>query len=684
MAGLSTSLAYPLAARALRPAGAAPARDRAAPGYRADIDGLRALAVIPVLLFHFGVPGVPGGYVGVDVFFVISGFVITRALWADLDAGRFSLSGFYERRARRLLPALCATLAGTSIVAWAILLPPALIHYSQSLAAAAFSATNVFLWVGSSYFAPYARDIPLLHLWSLAVEEQFYLLFPILLAAGHRWSRRFRAPLLLAIAAGSFALGLALLPIAPTATFFLLPTRLWEMLAGALLALHRVPAGRDGWRRAVAFAGLALIAAPILTYDGLTPFPGLAALPPVLGAMALILAGTAPDGAPPATPVTRLLASAPLVFVGRLSYPLYLVHWPIIVLTREATMREHGGLMIAGLIALCVAAAWAIERWVERPLRHARADRRAVLRLAAGALLLTALVGIAGVATRGAPGRFALPARQALLTDARWGKDRCFFEAGEDPRRWRESACVRVRAAGPKLLLWGDSFAAHFVPGIEARARDFGATIVQYTAAACTPLLATDDMTATCAAFDRRVLDIVRQGRFTHVVIAARWENWRARGFSALGATIAALRRAGARVTVIGQTPVFTADVQTIAFRQGATDRGTAAWPIAIDPRINDDLRRAAIGATFVDPIPLLCGARTCPYKVGRTFLFADDGHLSAAGSRRAVALLFPFVHTRHARAFGDPADEVGATLAPRPPRRPPAASRGSFRPRCC
>jgi len=643
-----------MAGVAFRLRGAARPSPHVVPGYRADIDGLRALAVLPVLLFHFGVPGLPGGFVGVDIFFVISGFVITRGLWADLDRDRFSLGGFYERRVRRLLPALGAMFAATTLAAWLILLPPALIHYSQSLAASAVSAANLFLWVGSGYFAPAARQIPLMHLWSLAVEEQFYLLFPILLATGHRRFRRACGPVLLALALTSFALNLALLPVAPSATFFLLPTRLWELLAGALLAVYPVRAGLAWMRHVAAIAGIALIGLPILCYNELTPFPGIAALPPVLGAAALILAGFPRGDAHPATPINRILASPPLVFVGRISYPLYLVHWPIVVLVREATMREPSAVTIVAMIAGSVALAWAIQRWVE-PLRYATADRRTVLRLAATVLLLAALAGIAGVMTRGAPRRLALPATQALMTDARWGKGRCFFEGGANPLVWREAACTRVRATGPKVLLWGDSFAAQYVPGIEANAGSIAATIVQYSAAACTPLLDTTDMTPTCRAFDEHVLDVVRQGRFTHVIIAARWQNWRARGFDALPATIAVLGKAGASVTVIGQTPVFAADVQTIAYRTGATDSGTASWPIAVDRGINEDLRRAAKGAQFVDPIAILCGADACPYKAGPAFLFADDGHFSAAGSRRAVRLLFPFIRDRTGGNFGDP-----------------------------
>ena len=410
MAGLPIPLARTMAGALSASRGASRPAPHAVPGYRADIDGLRALAILPVLLFHFGVPGLPGGFVGVDIFFVISGFVITRGLWADLDTGRFSLGGFYERRVRRLLPALGVTFASTTLAAWLILLPPALIHYSQSLAASAVSASNLFLWVGSGYFAPDARQVPLMHLWSLAVEEQFYLLFPLLLAAGHRRFRRACGPALLVVALITFALNLALLPIAPSATFFLLPTRLWELLAGALLAVYPVRSGSAWLRQAAGITGVALIGLPILCYNELTPFPGIAALPPVLGAAALIFAGFPRGDARPTTPVTRMLASPPLVFVGRISYPLYLVHWPIVVLVREATMREPDGVTIAAMIAASVALAWAIQRWVEQPLRFATADRRTVLRLAAIVLLLAALAGIAGVMTRGAPGRLAPPA----------------------------------------------------------------------------------------------------------------------------------------------------------------------------------------------------------------------------------------------------------------------------------
>lgn len=644
IAGAVAGLLVPLnRASARRPAHYVGAPAYSVPGYRPDIDGLRAIAVLPVLLFHFGVPGVPGGFVGVDIFFVISGFVIARGLIADLDAGSFSLGNFYERRVRRLLPALLAVLAATTVVAWIVLLPPALIHYSQSLAASAASAANLFLWVGSGYFAPEARQVPLMHLWSLAVEEQFYLLFPVLLAIGYRRFPGSCRPVALAVALASFALSVALLPAAPAATFFLLPTRLWELMLGVLLALYRLPAGPAWLARMLAVAGIAMIGWPILLYTELTPFPGFAALPPALGAAALIHAGASQTGEGRPPRISRWLGCAPMVLIGRLSYPLYLVHWPVVTLTRELTMREPDAATIGAMLAGCIFLAWSIERWIERPLRYAAADRRTVLRLAALGLLLAALVGAAGVATRGAPARFALPPAQQLGTEASWGSGTCFFEGGADPLSWREADCVHSRG-GRKVLLWGDSFAAHYVPGIRANAADIDATIVQYTAAACVPMLDTSGMTPSCRAFNEHVLDVVSRGGYDHVILAARWQNHEALGFDALPATIAALRRTGVGVTVIGQTPIFAADVQTIAFRAGARPVDTAEWPATFHGRLNDALRAASGGAQFVDPVAILCTGRSCRYKVGPAFLFADFGHFSAEGSRRAVARLFPFV----------------------------------------
>ncbi len=285
--------------------------------YRPDIDGLRAVAVLAVVLYHAGVPGVAGGFVGVDVFFVISGFLITGILAHELDADRFSIVGFYDRRVRRILPALVLVVAASFVAGWILLSPAALRDFAGSAAATALFASNVWFWQTRDYFTQAAELLPLLHTWSLAVEEQFYIIFPLLLFALRRWSR---ATLTLVIAAGctvSFFLSVLGVAWMPTATFYLLPTRAWELGIGALLALVSLPAASRPLREAGAALGLAAILASVALIDVTTPFPGAAALPACLGAVALIWAG----GQGP-TYAGALLSLPAVAFVGLISYSL--------------------------------------------------------------------------------------------------------------------------------------------------------------------------------------------------------------------------------------------------------------------------------------------------------------------------------------------------------------------------
>ncbi|HPQ96790.1 MAG TPA: acyltransferase, partial [Thiolinea sp.] len=298
--------------------------------YRKEIDGLRALAVVPVVLFHAGVPGFGGGFVGVDVFFVISGYLITTLLLEALVQGDFSLVSFYERRARRILPALFLMLLVCLPPAWWLLLPHELAGFGRSLVAVALFSSNILFWQESGYFAPDAELVPLLHTWSLALEEQFYLLFPLLLLAGWRLGLRRLAWLLGGI--GVFSLVLAELGwrLVPDANFYLLPGRAWELLAGAGCALYRHSRpGEEGssgpW---LAGMGLVLLLGAVLWFDRGLPFPGLYALIPVGGTVLLILYASPDRG------IGRVLACPLLVGIGLISYSAYLWHQPLLVFTR--------------------------------------------------------------------------------------------------------------------------------------------------------------------------------------------------------------------------------------------------------------------------------------------------------------------------------------------------------------
>ncbi|HEY6579235.1 MAG TPA: acyltransferase, partial [Rhizomicrobium sp.] len=328
--------------------------------YRPEIDGLRALAILPVVLFHYGAPGFRGGFVGVDVFFVISGYLITSLIQGEMEDGAFSLARFYERRVRRIFPALFAMLAVVSAAALIWFFPVDLVRYAQSLFATAVFGANFEFWREAGYFDAVANQKPLLHLWSIAVEEQFYLLFPALLLALRRVSPRARRAAIGGVLVVSFALGAWGVAAAPVATFYLLPARAWELMLGALLALgaFRAPKSRIA-AETLALAGLALIAASVFAFTSQTPFPGPAALAPCLGAALVILAAR-----PENSFAGKLLATRPLVFTGLISYSLYLWHWPVFVFATYIGFREPSGAESALLIALSFALAVISWRYV--------------------------------------------------------------------------------------------------------------------------------------------------------------------------------------------------------------------------------------------------------------------------------------------------------------------------------
>uniref|UniRef100_UPI0035AECCDB acyltransferase family protein n=1 Tax=Rhodoblastus sp. TaxID=1962975 RepID=UPI0035AECCDB len=339
--------------------------------YRADIDGLRAIAVVSVVVFHVSQSILNGGFVGVDVFFVISGYLITLGILEGMDRGAFTLGGFYANRCRRIAPAYLVTLAVVTIGVVLVGYPAETKGYGGSLIAAIFSVSNIYFWLTTNYFALAAEELPLLHTWSLAVEEQFYLFFPLILA----WSlKRGRRPAIITLAA-IFLLSLAssalLVHIWPVGTFYSLPTRAWELLLGSLLAMECRWRASHGFRPTpavvslIAVAGLLCMGYAIYFFNSNMAFPGLAAALPCLGAGAVIYAGSVA-----ATPVSRLLSLAPMRFVGKISYSLYLWHWPILVFQKIAPFipgSESKIVARGGVIALSFVAAALSWRFIEQP-----------------------------------------------------------------------------------------------------------------------------------------------------------------------------------------------------------------------------------------------------------------------------------------------------------------------------
>ncbi|QQZ30594.1 acyltransferase [Thiothrix subterranea] len=372
--------------------------------YRKEIDGLRALAVLPVMLFHAGFSTFGGGFVGVDVFFVISGYLITSIILAELETGTFSLAGFYERRARRILPALFFVLLACLPLAWWWLLPHELVAFGESLIAVAVFASNILFWLQTDYFAATAEQIPLLHTWSLAVEEQYYLVFPLLMLLAWGLGKRWLLGLLAVIALLSLGWSEWLWRNSVEANFYLIPSRAWELLVGALAAFYwqKHPFPQGILAQIGSLLGIALLAYAVLFFNEGMPFPSLYALVPTLGAVLLIVFAT------PATWVGQLLAFPPLVRVGLISYSAYLWHQPVFVFARLQALEEPSQSVMAALIALSLGLAWFSWRFVEKPFRNRqRFTRTQVFAWALVGSVLFIAVGAVLVLTDGFAGRFA-------------------------------------------------------------------------------------------------------------------------------------------------------------------------------------------------------------------------------------------------------------------------------------
>jgi len=610
--------------------------------YRPDVDGLRAVAVLPVVLFHAGIAGFDGGFVGVDVFFVISGYVITLRMLDDLENGTFSIIDFYERRVRRIFPALFFMMAVTTIVAAVLFLPPNFEDFSKSAVATALFGSNFYFWRFSGYFEPGAQLRPLLHTWSLAVEEQYYIFMPIAMYVAYRFFRAKWLLVFLPVVLISFGLSVYATATAPTANFFLLPTRAWELLLGALLALAPPPvSSRRIWSEAAGIVGLGLICLAVFTYSEDTPFPGIGALAPCLGAALVIY-----SGAPRSTLVGSVLSWRPLVGVGLLSYSLYLAHWPIVVFLRYVTLRDPTILESVFIVASSFALAYFSWRFVEQPFRRRGSGmtRRWLFSAGAAAMAAMTLIGAAGAMTGGFAFRYPDFKPQPLTADGAWKERECFLMSDQTWQEWGGENCLVTTGNAENALLWGDSFAAHYVPGIAANAGSIPYNVFNHTAAGCPPILDYFSYALpNCQELNRHTLDVIRQHDIKAVIMSARWSSLRLRGLGGIKSTLDELQRMGVRAYVIGQSTEFGANIDILNYRAGDAD--PASWLSIVDPSLNDDLRRSlANEAAFIDPLPFLCDGLLCQFRKDGIFRYTDFGHFSVAGAADAVRLYFPIV----------------------------------------
>lgn len=483
---------------------ARPTTDLRSPqSYRPEIDGLRAVAIIPVVLYHAGVPGFAGGFAGVDIFFVISGYLITRIIVGDLAKGRFSLAEFYERRARRILPAIFTVVSTSAIAAYLLFTPEDFRRFSQSVAATALFASNILFARGNDYFYSHEGFLPLIHMWSLAVEEQFYVGFPLLLMLLWAFKRRAIVPTIALVAIASLVLAVLVAPLWPVLAFYLLPTRIWELAAGALCALV---AQRTGQQPVAALAGLVLIFAGFATIDETTAVPGLAMLLPVCGTVLVIVY------AAPGSLCARLLSWRPLVALGLVSFGLYLWHQPIFAFLHYTWFGDLPVAYVAGALMASLMLAALSFRLVEQPVRQRRllASRQSLVAVCLGASL--ALVAL------GAAGHFSLFQSHSAEQAVRLG--------AVGPADYRSP--VSIPESGPlPFILYGDSHATQYHHALVERFGN-GALLAMNGCLSAPginnwPQGAHDAV--QCQAHWQELVDLAGQRGVKTVIWAQRWER---------------------------------------------------------------------------------------------------------------------------------------------------------------
>jgi peptidoglycan/LPS O-acetylase OafA/YrhL len=580
--------------------------------YRADIDGLRAVAVVLVVAFH-AFPGlVRGGFVGVDVFFVISGYLISGNILSGLQSGYFTLSDFYIRRARRILPALAVTLIGTLVIGWLVLLPKPYQSLGLDTLAGALFFPNLAFWKEAGYFDAAAETKPLLHLWSLGVEEQFYLVWPVLLMILNK-RQRWLVAILCAIVAASLAYSCYATLYSPAAGFYSPLSRLWELgIGGILAALALRPRNND----LLSFAGIALIVASALLLDRTSPFPGALAIVPVAGSALVIVSGS-----------TILAHKWPEV-LGKISYPLYLWHWPLLsfaAMNGVATIPQRILIIAASLVL-----AWLTWRFIEKPIRFGKLKRSGV------GFSVAAMIGLAGCSALvffdgGVPQRFAREIRPVLATmsygpatDARLD---CWLDATQP------FAAYGAECRSGATLIWGDSHAGRLAPGFKQ------AEVAQFVRDGCMPSLGVAQN--VCDASNALIVEEIARLKPRRVILFAAWPNYDLHDVESFRSAVKRLKQSVDDVVILGPAPVWTPDLPTAVFNfWTANKRLPDRLPPAPKNYRELDAILSAIAAAehtrFISVFAALCNEDGCLTHTPSSpsdLLSWDYGHLTTSGA---------------------------------------------------
>ena len=635
-------------------------------GYRAYIDGLRAIAVLAVLFFHADI-GCSGGYVGVDVFFVISGYLITGLIMKEIDGSAFRILRFWERRILRIVPALAVVAVLCLIAGWIIFLPTDFEHMGKSVAALVMLVSNVFFWRSSGYFAHGATFQPLLHTWSLAVEEQFYLLFPGLMFILNRFARNYMLPVILFLCGLSLFVSVEWSYTHMDAGFYLLPTRAWELGIGALIAL--IPGCRPlrRWQvEALSWGGLLAIICAIMFYNSATRFPGVSALLPCVGTFAVIWAnGNSP------TSLGKLLSLRPLVLVGLISYSLYLWHWPILVFSKYSTFNPIPLDIRVLLLVISVALALLSWKYVETPFR-----KRIVLKSRSQIFAFAGVTGgmllIAGLSIYGLHGaRFRIPS--SAMQYANGSTDRAF----QNEVSLKQALAGDFIAIGSEdkrrpisLFVWGDSHAMAVMPVLDRLGRVHSVRGAAATHSSTCPAVGYESnakysLGKDSVAYSDAVVQFIRDKHIGNVVLVGFWDSYIdndvdvTRVRESLMKTVGELRGAGARIWIMRQVPQQLCDnvpaalAVAVMFHLGdAENYGIPLAEHLKDYRFQDAIFEGLDkepGVTVLNPTPFFVKSdRICRVAKNGRALYVDGHHLTVSGAMELRPLFEPIFKTIH------------------------------------
>lgn len=610
--------------------------------YRRDIDGLRAVAVLAVLGYHLGFSWLSGGFVGVDVFFVISGYLIGAMILQDVKIGAFSLMGFYARRVRRIAPAFTAMSLSILVLAYFVLLPAEYVRLAWSTLFAALSVSNVYFANHTGYFDAPAGGQILLHTWSLGVEEQFYFVFPLLILLFTQFAPKLMIPVLCLLWVGSFSLSAIGAFADPQATFYLAPARAWELLLGVLLAIRPWALRFDGAaRNLLALLGLTMIGFSIIAYSVETPFPGATALVPCLGAAFVIAAGQAGDSL-----VGRFLSLPPVVFVGLISYSLYLWHWPVIYYQRaDAEVLTNSSRLVIVLYSFILAIlSW---QFVEKPFRRGFRSMPDLQIVGRGLLVLGALTAAATfvVWSGGMPTRFSPEARAYAEYlehgEAHFREGSCFIDRPFTFSDFDREKCLRRETGRRNYLLIGDSHAAQLWYGLSELLD--GVHIMQATTAGCRPEVAQAKagVTPCRLMMDYVFKDYLVRNRVDRLLVGSRWLQ---RDLPGLEELLSWAKDRGIPVTLFGPMVEYDQALPRIlAAAAGSKDPRVAESHQITNMELDNALSAIAAkyGAAYVSYYTLMCTAGRCLTTTpdGSPLEF-DTDHLTKQGSLLVVRKL--------------------------------------------